>query len=332
MYGDSNPISRLNAVENNDSNSEEGKNEDEELRLFTSTTFFDLDMGRSTDIATTVDELLMQQEKQLQYPHKQQPLDPEAANRPVAGPSRSDRYDMQQQIDFANLQRFSLAEELPPVNLSIYDVDPLFRQQAAQDPGPHPHGAALGHPSSQSSIRNLLNGDLPPPTSSVHAPHGLEMHDAGAHPHSNPNHEGLHVLPPRHNLIQRHELAEQYAPEASSGGMHTSPAPSSRRPSPPARSVSSEKVQKLVLTDDDKRRRNTAASARFRIKKKEREREMERTHKEMAKRIEDMELKIRQLETENEWLKKLALERNEARTVDTLDALRQQLHGAKTKN
>lgn len=57
--------------------------------------------------------------------------------------------------------------------------------------------------------------------------------------------------------------------------------------------------------EEDKRRRNTAASARFRVKKKQREQALEKTAKEMTERVSVLETRIQQLETENTWLKSL---------------------------
>jgi hypothetical protein len=62
--------------------------------------------------------------------------------------------------------------------------------------------------------------------------------------------------------------------------------------------------------DEDKRRRNTAASARFRIKKKQREQALEKTAKDMTDRVSVLETRIQQLETENTWLKGLITEKN----------------------
>ncbi|KAF2872451.1 hypothetical protein BDV95DRAFT_491566 [Massariosphaeria phaeospora] len=62
--------------------------------------------------------------------------------------------------------------------------------------------------------------------------------------------------------------------------------------------------------EEDKRRRNTAASARFRIKKKEREQLLEKTAKDMTERVNLLESRIQQLETENTWLKGLITEKN----------------------
>ncbi|KAK8208902.1 hypothetical protein BKA81DRAFT_280546, partial [Phyllosticta paracitricarpa] len=56
---------------------------------------------------------------------------------------------------------------------------------------------------------------------------------------------------------------------------------------------------------EDKRRRNTAASARFRIKKKQREQQLEKTAKEMTEKVSSLESRIAQLQMENKWLKGL---------------------------
>ena len=45
--------------------------------------------------------------------------------------------------------------------------------------------------------------------------------------------------------------------------------------------------------DLDKRRRNTAASARFRARKKQRQQELERSARDMGRRVQDLETKVR---------------------------------------
>lgn len=66
-----------------------------------------------------------------------------------------------------------------------------------------------------------------------------------------------------------------------------------------------------MAAEEDKRRRNTAASARFRIKKKQREQALEKSAKEMSDKMSALENRINQLETENKWLKNLIMEKNE---------------------
>lgn len=66
-----------------------------------------------------------------------------------------------------------------------------------------------------------------------------------------------------------------------------------------------------VAAEEDKRRRNTAASARFRVKKKQREQALEKSAKEMSEKVAALEGRINLLETENKWLKNLIVEKNE---------------------
>lgn len=81
-------------------------------------------------------------------------------------------------------------------------------------------------------------------------------------------------------------------------------------PQAPNRAMNMEEVSR-VAAEEDKRRRNTAASARFRVKKKQREQALEKSAKEMSEKVAALEQKITQLETENQWLKKLVIEKNE---------------------
>jgi hypothetical protein len=58
---------------------------------------------------------------------------------------------------------------------------------------------------------------------------------------------------------------------------------------------------------EDKRRRNTAASARFRLKKKEREAALERRAKDLEDRVVELERECEGLRRENGWLKGLVV-------------------------
>jgi hypothetical protein len=77
-----------------------------------------------------------------------------------------------------------------------------------------------------------------------------------------------------------------------------------------------------VAAEEDKRRRNTAASARFRIKKKQREQALEQSQKEAQEKVAKLEATIQQLQTENAWLKGLITEKNGGKsTTDELKVL-----------
>ncbi|KAF9570016.1 hypothetical protein EC968_002330 [Mortierella alpina] len=69
--------------------------------------------------------------------------------------------------------------------------------------------------------------------------------------------------------------------------------------------------QEAKLTaEEDKRRRNTAASARFRHKKRLREQILEKTAKEMTAKSELLEVRVRELEMEIKWLRGLIVEKD----------------------
>ncbi|KAI8052919.1 hypothetical protein BDF22DRAFT_686040 [Syncephalis plumigaleata] len=79
-------------------------------------------------------------------------------------------------------------------------------------------------------------------------------------------------------------------------------------PSPPASSPVMSKS--IISPDEDKRRRNTAASARFRLKKKQREQQLEKTAHCMTERVQVLEDRLRELEQENRWLRSLVIEKD----------------------
>jgi hypothetical protein len=72
-----------------------------------------------------------------------------------------------------------------------------------------------------------------------------------------------------------------------------------------------------AAAEEDKRRRNTAASARFRVKKRQREQALERSAKEMNDKVTELQEKVLRLETENKWFKNLVMEKNEHKGDDS---------------
>lgn len=95
--------------------------------------------------------------------------------------------------------------------------------------------------------------------------------------------------------------------------------PTSNNPSEP------ESPAARLAAEEDKRRRNTAASARFRVKKKQREQALEQTAKELENKTLQLEQRIGQLETENEWLRGLVVEKNGGAKEDL--KIRYESHG-----
>jgi hypothetical protein len=79
-----------------------------------------------------------------------------------------------------------------------------------------------------------------------------------------------------------------------------------------------------MAAEEDKRRRNTAASARFRIKKKQREQALEKTVKEVQEMNARLEARLSQVEMENKWLKDLITEKNGMQSKEEMAAAYQQ--------
>lgn len=73
---------------------------------------------------------------------------------------------------------------------------------------------------------------------------------------------------------------------------------------------------------EDKRKRNTAASARFRIKKKLKQQEMETKCKNLQDKVGGLEKKLLTLEMENKCLKNLILQKNEEKNDDLLQSIK----------
>ncbi|CAN3357585.1 hypothetical protein DICA1_C07316 [Diutina catenulata] len=73
----------------------------------------------------------------------------------------------------------------------------------------------------------------------------------------------------------------------------------------------------------DKRRRNTAASARFRIKKKMKEKQMEGRIVELSNAVKDFESKIQQLEMENKLLRNLIIEKGSQKSDHEVKLLKE---------
>ncbi|KAH8892016.1 hypothetical protein GQ53DRAFT_603996, partial [Thozetella sp. PMI_491] len=80
----------------------------------------------------------------------------------------------------------------------------------------------------------------------------------------------------------------------------------------PNRPLSFEEASRLAA-EEDKRRRNTAASARFRIKKKQREQALEKSAKDMTEKVTNLEGRVTALETENKWLKDMLMEKHDGK-------------------
>ncbi|RCK65300.1 Transcription factor zip1 [Candida viswanathii] len=78
----------------------------------------------------------------------------------------------------------------------------------------------------------------------------------------------------------------------------------------------------VVAAQEDKRKRNTAASARFRIKKKLKEQELIQRSKELEEKVSVLEKKLKSIEMENKILKSILLKEQEKKNDDLLETIK----------
>ncbi|EAU93186.2 hypothetical protein CC1G_13211 [Coprinopsis cinerea okayama7 len=161
-------------------------------------------------------------------------------------------------------------------------------------------------------------------------------HDSMSQPTSLPPLSSLDYPWPQLAPQQQHDL-NQYSHSMEAGAMassastfipsqyhpplsmpHDSPSPpasvsgSSVRSSGGGRSRSGTNTEDLTEAEraaiaEEKRRRNTAASARFRIKKKQKTINLERSVSDLTGRAEELEREVADLRRENGWLKEIVM-------------------------
>ena len=170
----------------------------------------------------------------------------------------------------------------PDINalLSAFGIDPLLM------PAPPPQV----HPAP--SLAQLL---------ALHAAH-TDSHPAPSPPSattpSSPSVPSPSIPPPSKRI-----RAQKSSPSTD----NTDPPSPASNPLSPEESTQSEPNATAPSAAEDKRRRNTAASARFRLKKKEREAALERRAKELEDRVVELERECEGLRRENGWLKGLVV-------------------------
>ncbi|UZJ53296.1 hypothetical protein CBS101457_002616 [Exobasidium rhododendri] len=80
--------------------------------------------------------------------------------------------------------------------------------------------------------------------------------------------------------------------------------------------------------EEDKRKRNTAASARFRVKKKQREAALEAHSKELSTQMSDLRDEVQKLRSENQWLKGLIQVRPGNKDGGIIPSLNDKMHSS----
>lgn len=120
---------------------------------------------------------------------------------------------------------------------------------------------------------------------------------------------------PTDSIASPSNLHGQYPPQPQ----HFGPSPAAgdqRKASIAMPSTADLEEASRVAAEEDKRRRNTAASARFRVKKKQREQALEKATKDMTDKVTMLEGKVHKLEMENKWLKELITDKSDIKTLE----------------
>jgi len=199
-----------------------------------------------------------------------------------------------------NQENFNLEDDLAMfTNTQFFDFDlgqDADLQPAAFDIAGQPRRGNVPMPSTEMKNLDFMSDFAFP--------------DFGSFPPQSYRQEGLPALPP---TVQNHSA---YAVSSSGGSpppgtSHAGEKRNAESMSDGSRGSAPYEESSRVAAEEDKRRRNTAASARFRVKKKQREAALERSAKEMSDKVSALEGRINQLETENKWLKNLITEKNE---------------------
>ncbi|KAF8844958.1 hypothetical protein BDN67DRAFT_620679 [Paxillus ammoniavirescens] len=135
----------------------------------------------------------------------------------------------------------------------------------------------------------------------------LALHAAqGTYPASSPP-SGTPPLGPAPASAPQLPAAKRARTQKNSISISTDNAGVHSPPQSPEESTQPEANGSYPSVAEDKRRRNTAASARFRLKKKEREAALERRAKELEERVVELERECEGLRRENGWLKGLVV-------------------------
>lgn len=178
-------------------------------------------------------------------------------------------------------QNFDLNAFLAGFGIDPFAVPPLHQQPAA---------------STAPSLAQIL---------ALHANHTPGFHNAPTplmSPYSTaPRDRGTFVRPPAPASV-----SDDGYPPAKSARTRKASISSLNSPDDYREDTSSAGGNPLTASED-KRRRNTAASARFRLKKKEREAALEGKAKELETRVNELERECEGLRRENGWLKGLVV-------------------------
>lgn len=188
------------------------------------------------------------------------------------------------------------------VNYLDYELPRQQQEQLDASPAPTPISIAPSPPVATTPIAPTPKRIQPRPLAPALAPVATPV--------------SRQVLLPKPPVLDPVALASLLSQAAALAASSTQSTPPSVAPSPVVKKIQAKRPREEspVLEDDqnldeDKRRRNTAASARFRVKKKMREQAMEESVREMSLKSDHLQNRVESLESEIKFLRSLLLEK-----------------------
>ncbi|EPS35684.1 hypothetical protein H072_10866 [Dactylellina haptotyla CBS 200.50] len=159
-------------------------------------------------------------------------------------------------------------------------------------------------------LSSFMMNDFPPPQQPSHISASSSSQTSQSHQRP----RNLAILPqPSHATpaIAQNVSSNYTSPVSPADNMGNSN-PLKRKPITLDANTSPRSLEEAsrLAAEEDKRRRNTAASARFRVKKKQREQALEQHSKDLETKIQELNGRVTTLENENKWLKDLLMEKH----------------------
>lgn len=204
-------------------------------------------------------------------------------------------------------------------NSSDHTSQPVNNSTRNTGAGHHFHGAAPPHVPPEAynylihALLSMQGASIPPQTAHNQSlPYPQEQFPGGSSTSSNFTHvpyQSMYSNPPLATsstghlphfppaMMNPHPGFHGTANEASVFASSNTALPSD----------ASDNADDAAAIAEDKRRRNTSASARFRIKKKQKTLNLERTVTDLTGRTEELEREASELRRENSWLKEIVL-------------------------
>lgn len=170
------------------------------------------------------------------------------------------------------------------------------------------------------NVNNNVNNNVNDYAPQMNSMNNSSMPVQNAQYQSMPQQQAPNRLPNAHASVSQQPTSSPTStspsqPSISGASPASTTSPAASAPAPKRKNTQKTPAMSVeeaarVAAEEDKRRRNTAASARFRVKKKMREQTLETTVKETSEKNAALEARVTALELENQWLKNLITEKN----------------------